>query len=87
MTKNKIKKIIYASSSSFYSGNKKVLNNENDKLKLEKNFYATTKKINETLISYYFHKNISSVGIRFFTVFSPYSRPDMYEQNHGCLQK
>ena len=77
MTKNKIKKIIYASSSSVYSGNKKVLNNENDKLKLEKNFYATTKKINETLISYYFHKNISSVGIRFFTVFGPYGRPDM----------
>ena len=90
MIKNKINKIVYASSSSVYSGNKKNINSETDILNIEKNFYATTKKINETLISYYYKKGISSIGLRYFTVFGPYGRPDMlmskimfaYKDNH-----
>lgn len=77
MKKNNLKKIIYASSSSVYSGNNNKVNSEHDSLNIEKNFYATTKKINETLISYYQKKGISSIGLRFFTVFGPFGRPDM----------
>lgn len=74
---NNIKYLFYASSSSVYSGNKKTPNSEGDILSKEKNFYATTKKINEVIANYHSNKNFIIVGLRFFTVYGPFGRPDM----------
>ena len=76
--KNSIEKIVYASSSSVYGGNKKVPFSEDDKVDNPVSLYAATKKYNELLAHTYNHLyNIKSVGLRFFTVYGEYGRPDM----------
>lgn len=74
----KISKIIYASSSSVYGDNKKYPSIEKDGISKPLSIYGITKIANEN-IAYYYKKifNINSVGLRFFTVYGPYGRPDM----------
>ena len=75
---NNIKDFIYASSSSVYGNNKKtpfdIKNNVDKPISL----YAATKKSNE-LIAYTYHHlyKMNCTGLRFFTVYGPYGRPDM----------
>ncbi len=75
---NNIKHLIFASSSSVYGLNKKVPYSEEDKTDSPISLYAATKKSNE-LISYsYSHLyGLNITGLRFFTVYGPYGRPDM----------
>ena len=72
-----IKKIIYASSSSVYGDSKKFPLNEKQILR-QKNIYAVSKMINEQTAEF-FSKiiNIKFIGIRFFTIYGPWGRPDM----------
>ena len=73
-----IKKLIYASSSSVYGDSKKKILSENDRTDLQVSFYAATKKMNEICSNVYAKKfNMDIIGIRFFTVYGPYGRPDM----------
>jgi len=76
--KNEIKNFIYASSSSVYGGNTKVPFSEYDQANHQVSLYAATKKSNEILAHSYSHLyNIPSTGLRFFTVYGPWGRPDM----------
>lgn len=73
----KVKKIIYASSSSVYGDRKKFPAIEKDRL-FPKNIYAITKKNNEEIAELYSNiYNIKFIGLRFFTVYGPWGRPDM----------
>ena len=73
----KIKKIIYASSSSVYGDQKKFPIKENF-TKNQKNLYAITKDFNEKLAQLYFDNfKLKLVGLRFFTVYGAWGRPDM----------
>lgn len=73
----KIKKIIYASSSSVYGDCKKLPVNENTNLNT-KNIYSVTKKLNEHTAHLYSKlTNIKFIGLRFFTIFGEWGRPDM----------
>ena len=76
--KYKVNKLIYASSSSVYGDSKKFPLDENLLLK-PKNIYALSKKFNEDLANIYkdLYK-VNVVGIRFFTVFGEWGRPDMF---------
>ena len=70
--------LIYASSSSVYGGNKKVPFSETDSVEHPVSLYAATKKSNELMAHSYSHLyNISCTGLRFFTVYGPWGRPDM----------
>ena len=74
----KIKNFIFASSSSVYGGNKKYPFKETDLVDHPVSLYAATKKANEVLAHSYSHLyNIPSTGLRFFTVYGPWGRPDM----------
>jgi UDP-glucuronate 4-epimerase len=76
----KIKKIpiLYASSSSVYGQNTKVPFSENDPTEKPMSLYAATKKSNELFAhSYHLLFGIPLIGLRFFTVYGPYGRPDM----------
>lgn len=74
-----VKHLIYASSSSVYGGNKKVPFSTEDKVDNPVSLYAATKKSNELLAhSYSKLYNIPSTGLRFFTVYGPAGRPDMF---------
>ena len=74
----KIKKFFYASSSSVYGGNTKIPYAECDPTNHPVSLYAATKRSNELLADSYSHLyNIPSVGLRFFTVYGPWGRPDM----------
>ena len=76
--KKEIKNFIYASSSSVYGGNTKVPFNENDNVNHPISLYAATKKSNELMAHAYSHLyNLPSTGLRFFTVYGPWGRPDM----------
>lgn len=76
--KNNVPKLIYASSSSVYGNNQKVPFAESDILDKPKNFYAYSKQSNESLAEIYSKQfSISCIGLRFFTVYGPYGRPDM----------
>lgn len=76
---NPIEHLIYASSSSVYGGNKKVPFSVDDKVDNPVSLYAATKKSNELLAhSYSKLYNIPSTGLRFFTVYGPAGRPDMF---------
>jgi len=76
--KNKPKLILYASSSSVYGESKKLPAKENYKLK-PINIYATTKKINEVIAKFYSnYHNLNFVGLRYFTVYGKWGRPDMF---------
>ncbi len=73
-----IENLIYASSSSVYGGNKLMPFNENHSVDHPLSLYAATKKSNEMLAHSYSHLfDIPSTGLRFFTVYGPYGRPDM----------
>lgn len=76
---NSVEHLVYASSSSVYGGNKKVPFSTNDKVDNPVSLYAATKKSNELLAhSYSKLYNIPSTGLRFFTVYGPAGRPDMF---------
>lgn len=73
-----VKHLIYASSSSVYGANKKVPFSENDRVDNPVSMYAATKKSNELMAYTYSHLyNIPTTGLRFFTVYGPWGRPDM----------
>lgn len=73
-----IKKVVYASSSSVYGNCKETPFKESFQLDTPISLYAATKKNNE-LVAYTYHHlfGIKMVGLRFFTVYGPYGRPDM----------
>lgn len=74
----KIKHLVYASSSSVYGLNKKVPFSTNDNVDHPISLYAATKKSNELMAHTYSHLfNIPTTGLRFFTVYGPWGRPDM----------
>ena len=76
--RNNIQNFIYASSSSVYGGNKKMPFSEKDPVDHPVSLYAATKKSNEIMAHCYSHLyNIPSTGLRFFTVYGPWGRPDM----------
>ena len=79
LSKNyKIKHFIYASSSSVYGANKKIPFSEKDSTDHPLQLYAATKKANELMAySYSSLYKIPTTGIRFFTVYGPWGRPDM----------
>ena len=75
---NHINHLYYASSSSVYGNQKKVPYNEKDKTDNPVSLYAATKKANELIAhSYSCLYNIRTTGLRFFTVYGPWGRPDM----------
>ena len=74
----KIKKYIYASSSSVYGGNKSLPFSVKDRVDNPISLYAASKKSTELIAEYYSHLyKINSIGLRFFTVYGPWGRPDM----------
>ncbi len=73
-----VKHLIYASSSSVYGQNSKIPFSTEDKTDNPVSLYAATKKSNELLAYSYCHLyGIPATGLRFFTVYGPYGRPDM----------
>ena len=73
-----VKHLIYASSSSVYGGNKKMPFSENQGVDHPVSIYAASKKANELMAHTYSHLyNLSTTGLRFFTVYGPWGRPDM----------
>lgn len=75
---HKVEHLLYASSSSVYGANKKVPFSTEDKTDSPVSLYAATKKSNELLANAYSHLyDIPCTGLRFFTVYGPYGRPDM----------
>ena len=73
-----IKHLIYASSSSVYGANKKIPFEEKDSVDKPVSLYAATKKSNELMAHTYSHLyKIKTTGLRFFTVYGPWGRPDM----------
>ena len=76
--KNNIKNLIFASSSSVYGGNKNLPFVETQSVNHPKSLYAATKRANELMAHTYSHLfNIPCTGLRFFTVYGPWGRPDM----------
>ncbi len=73
-----IKDFIFASSSSVYGNNKKIPFTEEDNVNNPISFYAATKKSTELMAHAYHHLySLNCTGLRFFTVYGPYGRPDM----------
>ena len=76
---NPVDHLVYASSSSVYGGNNKVPFSTDDKVDNPVSLYAATKKSDELLAHAYSKLyNIPSTGLRFFTVYGPAGRPDMF---------
>ncbi len=76
--KNKVSNFIFASSSSVYGGNRKLPFMELDNVDHPISLYAATKKSNELMAHSYSHLyDIPTTGLRFFTVYGPWGRPDM----------
>ena len=76
--KFKIKHLVYASSSSVYGGNTKTPFNETDSVDHPVSLYAASKKSNELMAHTYSHLfDLPTTGLRFFTVYGPWGRPDM----------
>jgi UDP-glucuronate 4-epimerase len=74
----KIKDFIYASSSSVYGRNSKIPFSETDNVDKPVSLYAATKKATELIAHTYHHLyGINCIGLRFFTVYGPWGRPDM----------
>ena len=74
-----VEHLVYASSSSVYGGNRKVPFSTEDKVDNPVSLYAATKKSNELLAHAYSKLyDIPSTGLRFFTVYGPAGRPDMF---------
>ena len=75
---NKIKHLIYASTSSVYGDTKKFPLSETESTDRPLSFYAATKKSNEIMAhSYSYIYKLPCTGVRFFTVYGPFGRPDM----------
>ena len=75
---NYVSKLIYASSSSVYGGNKKLPFSESDTVDNPVSIYAASKKSNELMAHTYSHLfGLHTIGLRFFTVYGPWGRPDM----------
>jgi UDP-glucuronate 4-epimerase len=73
-----VQHLVYASSSSVYGNSAEVPYSENDKTDSPVSLYAATKKANELMAHVYSHLyGIPATGLRFFTVYGPYGRPDM----------
>jgi UDP-glucuronate 4-epimerase len=73
-----IEHLVYASSSSVYGGNTKTPFSETDMVDGPVSFYAATKKANELMAHTYSHLyDLPTTGLRFFTVYGPWGRPDM----------
>ncbi len=74
----KVEHLLYASSSSVYGGNTNMPFSENKSVDHPVSLYAATKKSNELMAHAYSHLyNIPATGVRFFTVYGPWGRPDM----------
>jgi UDP-glucuronate 4-epimerase len=74
----KVKHLIYASSSSVYGANTKTPFSERDSVDHPVSLYAATKKANELMAHSYSHLyGLPTTGLRFFTVYGPWGRPDM----------
>jgi UDP-glucuronate 4-epimerase len=73
-----VKRLVYASSSSIYGMNKKVPFSEEDRTDTPESLYAATKKSDE-LMAYTYSKlyGLETIGLRLFTVYGPWGRPDM----------
>ena len=75
---NKVQHLVYASSSSIYGENDKIPFAETDQVDHPVSLYAATKKANELMAHAYSHLyQIPTSGLRFFTVYGPWGRPDM----------
>lgn len=74
---HQINHLIYASSSSVYGANTKLPFSEQDSVDHPLSLYAATKRANELLAHSYAHFGLPCTGLRFFTVYGPWSRPDM----------
>ncbi len=75
---NKIEHFVYASSSSVYGANAKIPFSEEDRVDSPVSLYAATKKSNELMAYTYSHLyDLPTTGLRFFTVYGPWGRPDM----------
>lgn len=95
--------LVYASSSSVYGANRKPILSVSDKVEHPLSLYAATKKANELMAYSYSHLyGIPTTGLRFFTVYGPWGRPDMayfkfvdaiahnrpiYLYNHGKIKR
>lgn len=74
----RVEHLIYASSSSVYGGNVKLPFSEHDNVDHPVSLYAATKKSNELMAHTYSHLfDVPTTGLRFFTVYGPWGRPDM----------
>jgi UDP-glucuronate 4-epimerase len=75
---NKVSHLVYASSSSVYGANTKLPFSERDPVDHPVSLYAASKKANELMAHSYSHLfGLPSTGLRFFTVYGPWGRPDM----------
>ncbi|MES2553206.1 MAG: NAD-dependent epimerase [Pseudomonadota bacterium] len=75
---NAVEHLVYASSSSVYGGNTKLPFSEDDTVDYPVSLYAATKKANELMAHTYSHLYaLPTTGLRFFTVYGPWGRPDM----------
>ena len=75
---NHVKHLVYASSSSVYGGNTHLPFSEHDNVDHPVSLYAATKKANELMAHTYSHLyGLPTTGLRFFTVYGPWGRPDM----------
>lgn len=75
---NAVEHLVYASSSSVYGGNSKLPYTEQDNVDHPISLYAATKKANELMAHTYSHLfGLATTGLRFFTVYGPWGRPDM----------
>lgn len=73
-----VQHLVYASSSSVYGGNTKMPFSEHDSVDHPVSLYAATKKANELMAHTYSHLyDLPTTGLRFFTVYGPWGRPDM----------
>ena len=76
--KHQVEHLVYASSSSVYGGNTRMPFAESDAVDHPISYYAATKKANELMAHTYSHLyGIPTTGLRFFTVYGPWGRPDM----------
>lgn len=86
---SKVQHLVYASSSSVYGGNTKAPFSETDNVDRPVSLYAATKKANELMAYAYSHLySFPATGLRFFTVYGPWGRPDMayFNFTHAILE-
>ena len=73
-----LKHFVYASSSSVYGGNRKLPFSTNDPVDRPVSLYAATKRADELMVEAYVHQHgLKATGLRYFTVYGPWGRPDM----------